>query len=129
MAAHPDYYAENHAHGFNFLHVCYDQMLTNTRQLLFQGAGYGVVSSYDLQGAIETCTGYQSFDLLILCHSVPQADKQRIIGAFRRKCRAPILALLNEYERIAGAYPVNTSDPAQLLQTISAMLRTKHHIL
>jgi CheY-like chemotaxis protein len=111
--------------GFCLLHVCYDAMLTSTRELLFQGAGYGVVSSCGLSEAVKRCAQGDNFDLLILCHSVPHADKQHIIGAFRRERRAPILALTNEYEWISGAHATNASDPAELLHTVAGMLEPK----
>jgi len=79
------------------LSVSYDSTLLKTRQLLLEARGYKVTSVNGFTRAIAECrnTGY---DLLILGHSVPLADKLALIKESQQHSWAPILALLRPSE-------------------------------
>lgn len=74
------------------LSVCYYAGLSRTRQMVLESEGYEVISSRTFRDALDqTCRG--GFDALILCHSVPCLHKQRLVAAFKKHCRAPIISL------------------------------------
>ena len=85
------------------LSVSYDPVLLRTRQSVLETGGYGVISVLGFVDAIAACQG-EDYDLLILGHSVPYADKRALIEA-SRKCRhAHVLALIRPGERdVEGA--------------------------
>lgn len=64
------------------LNVGFDPPLLNTRTLLLRAAGYSVDSADSLENAVSRLrTG--SFALVILCHSIPEHDRQHLIAHLR----------------------------------------------
>jgi CheY-like chemotaxis protein len=59
--------------------------------MLLRRQGYSVTSALGFTDAIEQCKMAQ-FDLLILGHSIPDADKQELMNVFKGRCGAPVLA-------------------------------------
>ncbi len=76
-----------------------DVSLLLTRKLLLEQMGFEVVSAEGFEVACDACEAEnEKFDLVVLGHSIPRQDKERIITGVRRKCRSPILALLMAHE-------------------------------
>jgi CheY-like chemotaxis protein len=59
-----------------------DPWLLNTRSLVLQSAGYMVESALSVKEAVDR---FQSgdFDLVLLCHSVPRKDRDRLTSLIR----------------------------------------------
>lgn len=74
------------------LSVSYDLSLLATRQWLLEQRGYIVTSAHGFTKAMEQCH-QPDFDLFVLGHSIPGADKLSLIKTFRENCSAPILSL------------------------------------
>jgi CheY-like chemotaxis protein len=83
-----------------------DPSLLKTRSLLLQSAGYMVESASSIKEAVDR---FQSgdFDLVLLCHSVPRNDRDRLTGLIRASgSRTPIVSIagnLGECDAFATA--------------------------
>ena len=64
------------------LAVGFDSSLMTPRTLVLQSAGYVVIKAWSLEEAIDH---FQSgdFDLVLMCHSVPVADRERLTSLIR----------------------------------------------
>jgi CheY-like chemotaxis protein len=88
------------------LGVGFNPSLMTTRMLILQSAGYVVVLASSLQ---ETVDHLQSadFDLVLLCHSVPATDRERLTSLIRASgSRTPIVSIagsLGECDAFANA--------------------------
>src|SRR5689334_5938113 len=80
------------------LSVSYDPSLLKTRQLILEQQGHQVVSALGFTEAMRQCQSSDGFNLFILGHSIPHADKEALIAAFRVRCPAPVVALSNASE-------------------------------
>jgi DNA-binding response OmpR family regulator len=108
------------------LSVSYDQTLLRMRHMLFETQGYEVLSSDGLTSSLEYCK-QGGFDLFVLGHSVPAEEKQRMVEAFRKACRAPIISLRRTAgeQKVDGAdYHIET-DPEPLLKLVADVIRKK----
>lgn len=105
------------------LSVSYDPTLLRTRQMLLERAGYEVVSTPDLAGALEKCRDTE-YDLVIMGHSIPPTDKLEIMHALRQHCPAPVLALLRPGESPLreAAESIDPFNPNQLLAAVDRIL-------
>ena len=75
------------------LAVGFDLSLMTTRDLVLQSAGYVVVEASSLKEAVDH---FQSgdFDLVLLCHSVPAGDRERLTSLIRASgSRIPIVSI------------------------------------
>lgn len=108
------------------LSISYDQSLIWTRQLMLQQLGYNVVSAEGFIAAIEACEAPDvNFDLMILGHSIPAKDKERIISHFRQRCTSPILALLRPHEgAMRNADRSIDPEPEKLIAAVREILST-----
>jgi DNA-binding NtrC family response regulator len=109
------------------LSVSYDGPLLRTRHMLLEREGYEVVSTSDFASSLEQCR-QSSFDIFILGHSIPLEDKQKMVGAFREVCHAPIISL----RRSIGETPIEgvnfhiDPDPEPLMNAIAQLARAKN---
>lgn len=108
----------------SILSVSYDQVLLTTRQQVLQTKGYAVTSVRGMSAALKACSNGASFDLLILGHSIPHAEKQTIIEAFRaNRPEGPVIALKRHGEK-----PVRDADleiepnPPELLEAVAKLI-------
>ena len=109
------------------LSVAYDQMLAATREMLFSSIGLYVASALTLEGAIELCQS-QSFDLIVVGHSMPMDHRQSLAKGLRRHCDAPILVLHRPTEPALpeADYTFDSmQSPAALLTAITNILKSK----
>jgi CheY-like chemotaxis protein len=106
------------------LSVSHDKSLLRTRHMMLENEGYAVVSSATIQESIQHCREGK-FDLLILGHSIPSIDKQRLVNSFHHYCPAPVIALRSHAgeEVVAGADYHIHADPEPLLNLIAEILR------
>ena len=75
------------------LSVSYDRALLMTRQLMLEAQGYSVVSALGFKEAERQCQEH-CFDLLIMGHSIPAADKLALVALFRAVSRGPVVSIL-----------------------------------
>ena len=110
------------------LSISYEPMLGQSRQWVLESEGYAVTTSASLEEAVRFCeTGW--FDVMVLGHCIPTADKQRLIGVLRSVRATPVLALLEPGERqIAGAdYNLEALvSPEELTMAIKKILAKAH---
>jgi hypothetical protein len=87
-----------------------------------------VVSAEGFVEAIEACeTDNRHFDLIILGHTIPRKDKERIISHIKERCPSRILALLRSDEGpVQGAdRSVEATNPNVFLATVRAMIESE----
>lgn len=108
------------------LSVSYDEPLLRTRHMLLQHSGYDTVSSFGFMASLQHCK-QGHFDLFILGHSIPHADKEQLVEEFRRVCPAPIISLRRSSgERLVdGADYHIEPDPEPLLDLVERVLSGK----
>ena len=110
------------------LSLTFDPALSWTRELLFAGAGFQVVSFREVSAALAASVG-DEFDLIVLGHSIPREQRQSLISDLRGKCSTPILALTRHGETplVEAEYLFDSSQsPALLLETVIGILRPNH---
>lgn len=108
------------------LSVSYDQALLSSRELLLQSLGYEVISVADFAKAVQHCGRGSKFDLFILGHSIPAAEKNALISAFRAHSSAPVVALkkVGEETPMSADFQIEP-DPGQLLSVISRIISNR----
>ncbi len=108
----------------DILSVSYLPSLLETREQLLKSEGYEVTSARDLNAALKACKGSKRFQLLIVGHSIPHAEKDLLIEAFRTNYpAAPILALKRIGEQPArGADLVIEPEPVELLRSVASLI-------
>jgi CheY-like chemotaxis protein len=102
------------------LSVSYDEALLRTRQLILEERKHQVTSALGFTDALQHCQKATNFQLFILGHSIPSADKEALIETFRANCPAPILALKRHGEApVRGADFEIEPQPQALLDLVS----------
>jgi DNA-binding NtrC family response regulator len=104
------------------LSVSYDISLLATRRMLLEQKGYEVAAAHGFTKSIEHCQ-QSSFDLFILGHSIPEADKLNLIKTFRESCSAPILSLERHGDVFVPCdFHASPDDPERFLQVVDSIL-------
>lgn len=76
------------------LSVSGDNSLLTSRRLLLRNWGYQVRSAATSREALAALDLPTSFDLVLLCHSIPEAGRVSLVAAIKQRCpRLPILML------------------------------------
>jgi DNA-binding response OmpR family regulator len=83
------------------LSISYDLNLLSIRQMLLEAHGYEVVSAEGFVQALKKCKA-GGYDLLIMGHSIPNADKEVLIVEATKQCNAPVLSLQRHDESMPG---------------------------
>ena len=105
------------------LSVSYDLALLSSRQLLLESLGHEVVSASDFDQALQYCQDGTRFDLFVLGHSIPGAEKLTLIAGFRARFSAPVIALKRVGEEASADVDFYIEpEPAQLLAVISGII-------
>ena len=73
--------------------ISYDEALLRQRKLSLEAAGFFVTSAYGFTEASRICRLDNSFDLIVLGHTVPRNDKITLIELLRPNCKAPVLSI------------------------------------
>jgi CheY-like chemotaxis protein len=90
---------------------------------MLEQLGYSVTSAHKLNEALKACDGEDAFDLVILGHSIPAQEKERIIARLRVRSDPPILSLLRGNEGpVANATRSVEPDAEKLLAAVGEML-------
>jgi DNA-binding response OmpR family regulator len=100
-----------------------DPLLLQTRSQVLRSAGYTVVTALSLDQSLKEFRG-GDFDLVILCHSIPQPERELFTNAVHSHSpKTPVIvisATLSSMDRFADAMVEN--EPAVLLQEIPRVL-------
>jgi len=88
----------------SILSISYDESLLRTREWLLRGAGFSVTSALGFTQAAAHCRN-AGFDLVVVGHSIPQADRAALIQQVRTHNHTRILSL-----RRQGEGPVTEAD-------------------
>jgi CheY-like chemotaxis protein len=105
------------------LSVGRDAALLSTRDLLLQSAGYIVESSCSIEEATDRFrTG--DFDLVILCHSIPERERQRLVQVIRDYGSATPVVFVSPYSGNPDRFSDLSIDncPGDLLSTVHRLL-------
>ena len=106
----------------HILSVSYDVSLLATRKMLLEQRGYAVTSALGFTKAAEHCR-QSGFDLFILGHSIPEADKLHLIKTFRENCPAPILSLERHGEDYVPCdFHASPDDPERFIGVVDDIL-------
>jgi CheY-like chemotaxis protein len=95
------------------LMVGQDRVLTETRSHILRAAGYTVVPAFTLQQAMDEFVS-GDFDLILICHSLPQDARERLVDALRKHTsRTPIISVASfggQFYYLADATIANDPD-------------------
>lgn len=106
------------------LAVGQDPMVLNSRCSILRSAGYFVRQAFSIVDSVDLFRN-DDFDLLLLCHSIPVLDRDRLISAIRSTgTRIPIYVVASaECDFRAGlADGVLSSRPDDLIKELGAVL-------
>ncbi len=107
------------------LAVGLDPVLLVTRSQVLQTAGYTVISVCSLTEAITRFV-QGDFDLVLLCHSIPAQDRERLASLIREHTSLTPIIFVSpnffERERLADATIEN--DPNNLVTGLREVLRS-----
>lgn len=123
----PDLPADRTLASPRILSVSFDAVLARTREMILSAAGFHVATYTDLEDAVEACR-QNSFDLILIGHSIPLRQRSSLLLEVRALCQAPVLALLRHGEApLPGAdYVFDASQsPVQLLEMVMNILAVK----
>ena len=111
----------------SILLISYDSALLIARHTLFEQEGYRVSSALGFREAMRASED-GSFDLLILGHSIPRADQEELIRAFRGGSDAPILSLWAHNEGVTDGinYLAFSDTPNKLLANVASIFARGH---
>lgn len=107
------------------LSVSHDPTLLSTRHMLLQSAGYIVESASSVERAIRSLRN-GDFDLVVLCHSLPEEERARLMRGIRaRGSSTPVVFVAAgsgpDRDRLASVSSGST--PVELLHSVEAALQ------
>ena len=103
----------------SILTISRDQSLQSTRTLILQQTGYTVSAALNDRDAIGFVEGPAPLDLVLICHSVPEASRIYLATEIKKlKPRLPILMLYNGYDPTSA----NVDGSLHSLETPEALL-------
>lgn len=103
----------------SILTISRDQSLQSTRTLILQQTGYTVSAALNDKDAIGFVEGPTPIDLVLICHSVPEASRIYLATEIKKlKPRLPILMLYNSYDPTSA----NVDGSLHSLETPEALL-------
>jgi CheY-like chemotaxis protein len=83
----------------SILTISRNKPLQESRTLLLEDAGYHVSAALNDEQAIAFVETVESIDLVLLCHSVPEASRVSLVNRIKQlKPKLPILMLYNGYD-------------------------------
>lgn len=106
--------------------ISYDPILLRTRELLLEKLGHKVTSVEGFERAVDVCDHEpQTFDLVVLGHSIPHKEKRALISRCRRIASCPVLTLtlINEPPVSEAARSIDPSDTPAFLGAVQELLR------
>ncbi len=106
------------------LTICDDDVLLTTRHVILHRAGYKVVSADSPAQGLQYLDE-QRFDLVIVCHCVPDAARQDLMARIREKSACPVLVIragAADFRTKADAYVHGLDSPEDLLKAVAKLL-------
>jgi CheY-like chemotaxis protein len=111
----------------SILIISRDKVLQSTRRLILEHAGYYVSSAHTEEEAIQFVEEMDSYSLVLLCHSVPEAARVPLVNKIKTLRPAlPILMLYNSYDPTMAKVDssVNSMEPpAKWIDMIGRLMR------
>lgn len=103
-----------------------DETLLRMRHMIFENAGYDVVSAAPSAGDIEALK-QGDFDVLVLGHTIPHHEKETLAHGFRRLSSGTVISLRSngDEQLVNGADHHVDADPEPLLKLIAEVARPK----
>jgi|SRR5450432_406607 CheY-like chemotaxis protein len=110
---------------FSILTISRDEVLQNTRTLILKQAGYHVSPARSDEEAIAFVENTNSFDLVLLCHSVPETNRRFLVSTI--KALHPKLPFLLVNNGFSGEADVDASlhslaPPTAMLDMIGVLI-------
>jgi DNA-binding response OmpR family regulator len=112
------------------LSISEDEILLRTRHLIFEKEGYEVVSVHGINSAMEH-SKEGDFDILVIGHSIPHENKEKIARAFRQASQGAIVSLrrdAGEQVVVEGADYHVEADPEPMLALIAEIARRRREL-
>lgn len=108
---------------FHLLSIGADPSVLATRSDVLKRAGY-LVSTASSETSARTILEQSDFDMVLICHSLPAVDRQKVIGVARSAAKSPKIVAIHRGEKEAAADgAVHSLDgPDKLLQCIAEVL-------
>ena len=106
------------------LSVGLDPLLMRTRTSVLGNAGYSVMPSFTSRDAFQIFIS-RDIDLVILCHTIPQEEKSKLIVSMKERKRAPIVCIHVDGEadgKLVDAYLHSLDGPEVLLSCVAKVL-------
>ena len=106
------------------LSVGTDTLLMRTRNEVLRKAGLAIVSAHSVRDAFRLFIS-DDFDCIVLCHSLPQQDRKRLVDHIRRySTSVPIITVADIFHEIDSFVDVTTdNNPKVMLADISRVAR------
>ena len=107
------------------LMVGQDRVLTEARSQVLRSAGYTVVPAFTLQQAMDEFVR-GDFDLVLLCHSIPEHDRERLVEVLRKHTsRTPIISVASFDGQLDGFADATIANDPDLL--VTSLRKIPHH--
>jgi DNA-binding NtrC family response regulator len=109
--------------------ISYDEPLLTTRKMILEQAGFFVTPAYGFAEASRICRFDHMFDLIVMGHSIPRADKTALIEMLKPDCNAPVLSIRRHTEPPLkeADFSVDSHDgPDALLLAVKSALREEN---
>jgi hypothetical protein len=103
-----------------------DSLLLETCNQVLRNDGHTVVSALCIEQAFKEFAA-RDFDLVVLCHSIPEQERERFTKAIHSRTPNTLVVLVSQ--RLAGKDPFTDAtvenDPARLLEELPVLLRKR----
>ena len=111
----------------SILTISRDAKLQHSRTLLLEHSGYRVSAALSDKDAIAFVENDRTMDLVLMCHSVPEASRVILVTKIKEICpKLPILMLYNGYDpteaKVDGSLH-SLESPKAMLDMIGFMTR------
>ena len=105
------------------LAVGLDPLLLETRNRVLESAGHTIVSALSVEQGLERFVS-GDFDIVILCHSIPVRERERLTYAIRRRSpNTPVVVITTKFSAMDSfADAMIENEPEILLQEIPRIL-------
>ncbi len=100
----------------------YDTSLMSSRSLVLESAGFTVEEAYSSAGLLRLARN-DLVDLVVICHTVPTKEQERLIDALREIRELPIICVAaSQWEAQKRGVTVENS-PVPLVDAVRFMIR------
>jgi len=106
------------------LTISLDLELQDARSLVLERANYSVARATTTEDALKQFSS-TSFDLVLICHSIPEASRVEIAASMKaQRPHIPVLLLYNSFDRsvaLIDAALMNLGTPESLLSIVDLL--------